>query len=112
MAIGRHELAAEQDKDVKIDPANLEISDFPLVKWIANKFDVKLAKEEDTVVHNWSRSNWHEPGHFKHFDSVKNPLDHFYVKETGQVHLSKAIFFSSFFVNFVAKSNVLFHGGL
>jgi len=84
LAIGKHERDAEQDKDVKVDPGNLEIADFPLVKWIANKFDVKLAKEEDTVVHNWSRSNWHEPGHFKHFDSVKNPLDHFYVKETGQ----------------------------
>ena len=44
-------------------------------------------KMEEDTVHSLPSSSCHDLGHFKQFDSVKDPMDHFYHQETNQVYI-------------------------
>lgn len=51
-------------------------------------------------MHSFSSSSCHEPGQFKHFDSISDSFDHFNQNETIQVYLSRSMFFLFRFVIF------------
>lgn len=53
-----------------------------LVEVISSKVDMEQTEED--IVPSLSSSTCHDPGHFKHFDSVKDPVGHYYLNETGQ----------------------------
>ena len=44
-------------------------------------------KREEISLHSLPSSIFHDLGHFKHFDSVKDPMDHFYHQETNHVYI-------------------------
>lgn len=48
-----------------------------LVELISEKIDMEQ-------VPSLSSSTCHDPGHFKHFDSIKDSVGHYYLNETGQ----------------------------
>ena len=80
--------------------------DFNLVELIDSKIDIKDTKEY--MVNSLPSSSSHVSCQFKHFDSVKDAVDHYYQNETGQVHLWKGIIFLSLFVTLFGKSNIVF----
>ena len=88
------------------EEASWETVDSDLAELIASKIDIKHAKQD--IAHGLPSSSSHLPCQFKHFDSVKDAVDHYYQNETGQVHLWKGIIFLSLFVTLFGKSNIVF----
>ena len=78
------------------EEASRETVDSDLAELIASKIDIKHAKQD--IAHSLPSSSSHVPCQFKHFDSVKNAVDHYYQNEIGQVYLWKGIIFLSHFV--------------
>ena len=62
------------------EEASLEIVDSDLAELIDSKIDMKHTKED--MVHILPSSSSHVPCQFKHFDSVKDVVDHYYQNET------------------------------
>lgn len=54
-----------------------------LVESTSGKIDMEQIEEEVTVP-ILSSSTCPDPGHFKHFDSVRDSVGHYYLNETGQ----------------------------
>eukprot|EP01018_Ginkgo_biloba_P041296 Gb_00082 [translate_table: standard] len=52
-----------------------------LGKTIFSNTDVE---QRQNIVHVFSGSSDHDTGRFKHFDSVKDPVDHYFLNETAQ----------------------------
>eukprot|EP01018_Ginkgo_biloba_P018614 Gb_29475 [translate_table: standard] len=57
--------------------------DSGLGELISNQTDIDQAQEED-ILPSLPGSGDHGPRHFKHFDSVKDPVDHYFLNERGQ----------------------------
>ena len=88
------------------EEASSETMDSDLVELIDSQIDINHTKED--MVHSLPSSSSHESCQFKHFDSVKDAVDHYYQNETGQVHLWKGIIFLSHFVTLFGKSDIVF----
>jgi hypothetical protein len=73
----------EDDED---DGASWETVDYDLVKLIPSNMDIEQTKEED-ISHSFYSSSCHNSGHFTHFGSVKDPVDHSYQNKIGKVYL-------------------------
>lgn len=54
-----------------------------LVESTSGKIDMEQI-EEEVIVPSLSSSTCPDPGHFKHFDSVRDSVGHYYLNETGQ----------------------------
>ena len=101
------EEASQETVDSNLDKeASSEIADSDLAELIDSKIDIKHTKED--MVHSLPSSSSHVSCQFKHFDSVKDVVDHYYQNETCQVHLWKGIIFLSLFVTIFGKSNFFF----
>ena len=80
--------------------------DSDLAELIDNKIDIKHTKED--MVHSLPSSSSHVSCQFKHFDNVKDTVDHYYQNERGQEHLWTGILLLSLFVTLFGKSNFIF----
>ena len=88
------------------EEASSKTVDSNLAELIDSKIDIKHTKED--MVHSLPSSSSHMSCQFKHFDSVKDAIDHYYHNETGHVRLWKGILFLSLFVTLFGKSNFIF----